>query len=269
MQADPPVRSRAHPLVKRLRSLRERADPDGGLMLLEGPKLVLEALLSGVELVEAAASPRAAQRPRGAEALRALEDGGVPVRMLAEDVLEGLSEVRASQGLLAIAQRPQPAPEAIFEGPRPLVLVAVEVQDPGNLGALLRSAEAAGAAGAVLTAGCADPYSWKALRGSMGSAFRLPLLASLSPEQALALVKARGLSLAAASAEAAQDYAEADLRGPLAIMVGNEGAGLPAVLEQAAGLRLRIPMAGRVESLNAGAAAAVLLFEAARQRRHP
>ncbi len=269
MQADPPVRSRAHPLVKRLRRLRERADPGGGLMLLEGPKLVLEALVSGVELVEAAASPRAAQRPRGAEALRALEDGGVPVRLLADEVLEGLSEVRASQGLLAIAQRPQAAPEALFDAPQPLVVVAVEVQDPGNLGALLRSAEAAGATGAVLTAGCADPFSWKALRGSMGSAFRLPLLAGLPPEQALALLQGRGLRLAAASAEAPQDYAEADLRGPLALLVGNEGAGLPAALQQAADLRLRIPMAGRVESLNAGAAAAVLLFEAARQRRRP
>lgn len=269
MQADPPVRSRAHPLVKRLRSLRERADPDGGLMLLEGPKLVLEALLSGVELVEAAASLRAAQRPRGAEALRALEDGGVPVRPLAEDVLEGLSEVRASQGLLAIARRPPARPEALFASPEPLLLMAVEIQDPGNLGALLRSAEAAGASGAVLTAGCADPFSWKALRGSMGSAFRLPLLTGLPPERALALLKERGLRVAAASAEAAQDYAEADLGGPLALLVGNEGAGLPASLERAADLRLRIPMAGRVESLNAGAAAAVLLFEAARQRRRP
>jgi TrmH family RNA methyltransferase len=269
MQAEQPVRSRSHPLVKRLRALRERAFPEGGLMLLEGPKLVLEALRAGVELVEAAASARAVERPGGAEALTAMEDNGVPVRLLADDVLEAVSELRTSQGLLAIGQRPRPEPEALFAGLAPLVVVAVGVQDPGNLGGLLRSAEAAGASGAILTTGCADPFSWKALRGSMGSAFRLPLLAGLSAEDALALLRARGVRLAATAADAPTSYAEADLRGALALLVGSEGSGLPEVLEAAADLRLRIPMAGEVESLNAGVAAGVLLFEAARQRRAP
>lgn len=269
MQAEALIRSRSHPLVKRLRSLRERADAEGGLMLLEGPKLVLEALRSGVELVEAAASPRATERPSGARALTALEDNGVPVRLLADDVLEAISEVRTSQGLLAVAERPRREPGALFAGPEPLVLVAAAVQDPGNLGGLLRSAEGAGASGAILTTGCADPFSWKALRGSMGSAFRLPLLAGLSPEDALVLLRAHGLRLAATAADGPTSYAEADLRGPLALLLGSEGAGLPEPLARAADLRLRIPMAGAVESLNAGVAAGVLLFEAARQRRAP
>jgi TrmH family RNA methyltransferase len=140
------------------------------------------------------------------------------------------------------------------------------VQNPGNLGGLLRTAEAAGATGALLAAGTADPFSWKALRGSMGSAFRLPLRAGLSTEEALDAALARGLAVFATAAGGERRYDEADLRGPTALVVGSEGRGLsPAALRRAAA-RLRVPRAFPVESLNVGVAAALVLFEAARQR---
>ncbi len=263
------VRSRANPLVRRLHALKQRADAAGGLMLLEGPKLLDEGLRSGVELVEAALAERVAGTP----ALRALEASlrarGIAPRVLDDALVATLSETEATQGVLAVARRPCWDEARLFESPAPLLLVLAGVQNPGNLGALLRSAEAAGAHGAVLCAGCADPFSWKALRGAMGSAFRLPQLALISLDQALALLRARGLRVAATVAPGTRDATacfEADLRGPLALLFGNESAGLPATVLTQADERLTIPLAGAVESLNVGVAAGVLLFEAARQR---
>ena len=147
------------------------------------------------------------------------------------------------------------------------MLIAAGIQNPGNLGALLRTAEAAGATGAYLTDGAADPFSWKALRGSMGSAFRLPHRRRLSTADALARLQARGVSVVAADPGGAQRYDEADLRRPVAILLGPEGAGLSPAARARASAALAIPMARGVESLNVGVAAGVLFFEAARQRR--
>jgi TrmH family RNA methyltransferase len=264
MPPDETLRSRENPLYRRLRALKERGG-DKELCLLEGPKLVLEALAAGIAVVEAATSPRAEASPAGAAALSALRGREVPVRRLAAELFSSLSEAETSQGVLALARRPAFDAERVL-GATPLVLVADGVQNPGNLGGLLRTAEAAGATGAILTTGCADPFSWKALRGSMGSAFRLPHLRGLSIDQALCALEKGGVAVLAAAKDGERRYDEADLRGPVALVVGSEGRGLPpAVLERAAA-RLRVPLAGPVESLNVGVAAALVLFEAARQR---
>jgi len=267
MPREETLRSRANPLYKRLRALKERA-AERELCLLEGPRLVLEALEAGVAVVEAAASERAEASTAGRAALAALRQEGVPVRAMSAELVSALSETETSQGLLAVARRPSFGEDAVFRG-TPLVLVADGVQNPGNLGGLLRSAEAAGASGAILAGGCADPFSWKALRGSMGSAFRLAHLRGLPIAQALDTLDARRIPVLATAAEGERRYDEVDLRGPVAIVVGTEGAGLPpAVLERAAA-RLRVPLREPVESLNVGVAAALVLFEAARQRGFP
>ena len=216
-------------------------------------------------MVEAATSPRAEASPAGATALSALRGRAVPVRRMTAELLASLSEAETSQGVLALARRPVVEEDRVFRG-TPLVLVADGVQNPGNLGGLLRTAEAAGASGAILTGACADPFSWKALRGSMGSAFRLPLLRGLTIEQALDALEARGVAVLATAQDGERRYDEADLRGPVALVVGSEGAGLPDSVRARATARLRVPLAGPVESLNVGVAAALVLFEAARQR---
>ena len=257
------IRSRSNPLVRRLRMLKEKAG--GELMLLEGAKLVAEALASGIEVVEVAASPRVAQGER-AGLMGALLGRAVPVRLVDEGVLASLSEVETSQGIVALARRPVFDEERIYER-TPLVLVAAGIQNPGNLGALLRTAEAAGATGAYLTDGAADPFSWKALRGSMGSAFRLPHRRRLTTADALARLEARGVRVVAADPGSTRRYDEIDLRGPVALLVGPEGAGLAPDVRARASASVAIPMARGVESLNVSVAAGVLLFEAARQRR--
>ncbi len=267
MAVDPVVRSRANPLFKRLRALKERG-PEGELCLLEGPKLVLEALEAGVVVVEAAYSARAQTTPAGATALGSLGARGVSLHALSAELLASLSEVETSQGLVALARRPSFDEEQLYRG-TPLVLVADTVQNPGNLGGLLRTAEAAGATGAYLTGASGDPLSWKALRGSMGSALRLPHLRGLDARTAFARARERGLTVLATAADGERRYDEADLRGPVAIVVGSEGSGLSAALQQEAAARLRIPLAPSVESLNVGVAAALVLYEAARQRGFP
>jgi len=175
MPSEETLRSRANPLYKRLRALKERTG-ERDLCLLEGPRLVLEALAAGLVVAEAVASPRAEASPAGPAALAELRQREVPIRRMAAELVASLSEAETSQGLLALARRPSFDEQEVFRRTPPLVLVADGVQNPGNLGGLLRTAEAAGASGAILTEGCADPFSWKALRGSMGSAFRLPHL---------------------------------------------------------------------------------------------
>lgn len=264
MAADEPIRSRSNPLYQRLRARKERSGA-GGPCLLEGPKLVLEALAADLELVEAAAGTRAEATPAGRAALAELQRRRVPLRRMSDRLLESLSEAETSQGLVALARRPAFDEERLFRG-TPLLLVADGVQNPGNLGGLLRTAEAAGATGAYLSEGCADPCSWKALRGSMGSAFRLPQVRGLATEAILERLRGRGVAVLATDTHGETRFDQADLRGPVALVVGAEGAGLgAAVLDQAAS-RLRIPLAPPVESLNVSVAAALVLYEAARQR---
>jgi RNA methyltransferase, TrmH family len=147
-----------------------------------------------------------------------------------------------------------------------MVLMLEEVQDPGNLGAIVRAAEACGATGIVVGNGSADPFGWKALRGSMGSAFRVPLAGRLPLGPALDAARRRGLRILAAVARDGTSLPQCDLRQPLAVLLGGEGSGLSAEVLARADERLTIPMRPPVESLNVATAAAVIAYEAHRQR---
>jgi TrmH family RNA methyltransferase len=265
--ADDVIRSRSNPLVQRLRALKEKGQRGaGGLVLLEGTRLVEEALGAGIEVIEAAASPRFGRASQDARLIEELARRRVAVRRLDERLMGALSELQTSPGLLALARRPRFEEESLFRDV-PLIVIAAGLQNPGNLGALLRSAEAAGATGAYLTDGTADPLSWKALRGSMGSAFRLPHARGLSAAAAIGRARARGLQVVATDAGGPVAYDEVDFRRPTAVVLGAEGSGLSDDLAAAADHRVAVPMQRPVESLNVGVAASVLLFEAARQRR--
>jgi TrmH family RNA methyltransferase len=265
--ADAVIRSRGNPLVQRLRALKERGQrAEADLALLEGARLVEEALGAGLEVVEAAASTRFGERPHETRLAEALARSGVTLRRLGDDLMRSLTELETSPGLLALARRPRFDEESLYRD-RPMVVIAAAIQNPGNLGGLLRTAEAAGATGAYLTEGTADPLSWKALRGSMGSAFRLPHVRGLPAREAVERVRARGLQVVATDAHGSVAYDEVDFRAPTALLFGAEGSGLGAELVAAADRRVNVPMQPPVESLNVGVAAGVVLFEASRQRR--
>jgi TrmH family RNA methyltransferase len=262
-----PIRSRSNPLMRRLRALKNGGASEN-LMLIEGMRLVEEALRAGVAIVELAVSTRIGQSDRFHSFLHSIEVYGIATRWLDDSLFVALSEVETSQGVLAIARRPTFVEDALYRE-CPLILVAAAIQNPGNVGALLRVAEAAGATGVYLTAGSADPFSWKALRGAMGSAFRLPCVCALDAEAVSARLRAHGVASVAAVASGGTPYDRVDLRRPLALWLGNEGAGLPDALVGRMDEHVTVPMAPQVESLNVAVAAGLLLFEAARQRRGP
>lgn len=262
-----PLTSRRHPFVARCRALatqRRTGDPE---VLLDGPHLVAEALAAGIPIEVAAVGPRLLEDPAHHGLLDALRVAGVGLYQAAAEVLEAASPVRSPGGVVAIARFAATEPERVFRSGSDLVVASMGVQDPGNVGAIVRCAEAAGATGMVVTSGSADPLGWKALRGSAGSAFRLPLATGIDAAQACALARVHGLRVVATCPAGGCDLDECDLAGPVMLLLGGEGPGLAPDLLESADVRLRIPLKPPVESLNVAVAAGVILFEARRQRK--
>ena len=260
------ISSRQNPFVHHCRDLARGRDAAGGEILLDGLHLLSDALAAGVPIAAAAAPDAFWQSPAGVPIARALELGGAQIYAASPGVLEAASPVKTPSGIVAVARWQPAGPGRVLEAQPALVVCAVEVQDPGNVGAIIRSADAAGATGVVVSAGSADPFGWKALRGSMGSAFRLPVAAGASLEEVCREARRRGVRIVATTPSSGVSVYDADLRTPVMILVGGEGAGLPPALQDVADARLSIPMRPPVDSLNVAVAAAVILYEARRQR---
>jgi RNA methyltransferase, TrmH family len=191
----------------------------------------------------------------------------VDVVTVAASVMDALSPVRSSSTVVALAGRPAAPEHALCAGPpAPVVVIAIDVQDPGNVGSIARVAEAGGASGLVAAGACADPFGWKALRGSMGSALRLPILVQPDSARALADARRAGCRVIATVPRDGRSLFEVDFRSPVAILVGGEGPGLPPPIIENADERITIPMEAPVESLNAAVAAALIVYEIRRQR---
>lgn len=257
------ITSRRNPIVKRFRQVASGNAP--GLLLLDGVHLIEAAEHARVALRDVACGPRGLDLPGVVQLLSRVEAAGVAVWSVTDEVIGAISPTKSPAGLVALAARPAiTLADAFAEAPQ-MVLVAVDVQDPGNAGAMVRAAEAGGATAAVFAGASADPFGWKALRGSMGSTFRLPVVAA-TPAQALTAARAAGLRLIATTPRGQRSLYEMDLRRPVAFLVGAEGAGLPSDVIEAADEIVRIPMREPVESLNVAVAAALLVYEASRQR---
>jgi TrmH family RNA methyltransferase len=196
-----------------------------------------------------------------------LRQTGADVVAVSEPVLRAMSPAPAPSGVVAIAELVPVALDHAFARPPQLVLIAFDLQDPGNAGALIRSAEAFHATAVIFCGTGADPFGWKVLRGSMGSVFRLPVIGRADGHDAIAAGRAAGLTLIAALPASGQSVLDVDLTGPIACLLGGEGPGLDPVFVSAADRKVSIPMAAGVESLNVSVAAAVLAWEADRQRR--
>lgn len=243
-------------LLRLAGSSRERRD--AGQTLLDGPHLLRAWLDSGRLPAHILLSP-AALEDIEISRLRA-ECPNVPCTLLEESLFKQLSELKTPNGLLALIEIPHPDPTQSNN----FALLLEDIQDPGNLGSILRSAAAAGCDAIYLSQGCADAWSPRVLRAAMGGHFMLAINES---KDLLDIASRFDGSLFASSLEANMSLYECDLRGKIAFAIGNEGAGLSAELQAKAHQRFIIPMPGKVESLNAAAATAVCLFEAARQRR--
>ncbi|MCC6162828.1 MAG: RNA methyltransferase [Acidobacteria bacterium] len=261
---DPTITSRRHPVVARC---RDAADGHAGEHLLDGPHLVTDALAAALPLAFVLVAEGADARQETAAIVDRARVAGCLIHRVTPAVLDAASPTRTPAGILALVTlHMRDIQDLLFPAPA-LVTVAVDVQDPGNLGTLIRSTEAAGGTGLVAAGHSAHPFGWKALRGSMGSSLRLPIARAADTRGALTALRDAGLHLVALAADAPTSLDDADLSGPVAVLAGSEGAGLSTEVAALCDVRVRIPMHAGVESLNVGVAASLVLFDVARRRR--
>ena len=270
-----PIRSRHNALVKQLRHAFSQASPaEDGSVAIEGAKLVEEAIRSGRRLRAVFFSESAQERGHGLLALLTSSLGPTPgdvteTILLPDDIFQSAVASESTQGVAALVHPLTATLEELFRaGSRtaaPLILGCAGLQDPGNFGAILRSAEAFGASGVLATEGTVSSANPKVARASAGSIFRLPVV-RLSTEKVIAVLREHNVRLAVASSHDGRPAHEIDLTLPTAIFIGNEGQGVPRALAEAADEAILIRHSQQVESLNAAIAASILLYEAQRQR---
>jgi RNA methyltransferase, TrmH family len=265
MPAELEITSPANPRIKQLVALRRRrARDEAGVTLVEGRAEIELALAAGVRPRSLYYCPALQSRDRPDLADRVREVGADVVRV-SRPAFERVGYREGPDGWLAVVPAVETSLAHLVLGPRPLVLVCAGLEKPGNLGAILRTADAAGVAAVIAADPVADWGNPNVVRASKGTVFSVPVASATSAE-VLAWVAARGLQIVAATPDATRLVTEADLTGPTVLAVGAEHAGLPAGWLERADVRVRIPMLGRADSLNVSASAAILAYEAVRQR---
>lgn len=250
--------------LKLYRSLEKRSvREEQNLLPLEGAKLVCDALVRGIvpELIFL----REDADPGKFSILQSLA-GNVLIVRVEEKLFDRTAFTDSPQGIMAVIKKPVHTLLDLFAGTAPLILVVDAVQDPGNLGTMMRSAVAAGAAGAVLLPGTVDSANPKTLRAAMGAHFAMPVVEA-APAALFNELQLRKIPLVATAAGATSAYDCYDWSAAAAVVIGNEGAGVSKVVAEAANAWVAIPLVTDMESLNAAIAMSVIFFEAARQRR--
>jgi RNA methyltransferase, TrmH family len=252
------------PLFTTIRDLhRPRGRERRGQTLAEGIRLVEEALAAGGMIQAAVVSERLVDQERGRVLVDGLARAGVPTETVADQELEQLADTQHPQGVIAVVRTPAWSPADFDLAARPVVLALDAVQDPGNTGTILRTAQGLGAAGVISLPGTAELANPKVVRGSMGAFFRLPAV-KLDHQAFLGWVRDHSVTVLAAQMEG-QPITSLTLKRPVVVVVGNEGAGLTPEIAQA-GIPVSIPLAPGTESLNVAVAAGILLYEVTRER---
>jgi TrmH family RNA methyltransferase len=266
MENDMVIASPSNERLKHARRVRDGREPD--LIFVEGARLIEESLQSGLKLTACFHEPD--PTPRAQKLIDEMASRGCPLFPALRAALDTVADTVSSQGLIVIAEKPEFNFDSALrarDGVAPLLVCLDSAQDPGNFGTIVRTAEAAGASGVVATKGSVDAFAPKTLRSSMGSAFRLPVVTGVEDGDLALVSKASNLRMVATTAGGETIYTDYDWRSPTMVVFGNEARGLGRELLERCDERLRIPLRAPVESLNIAAAAAVILFEAARQRR--
>lgn len=264
------ITSRQNPAARAFRNLADHPDPTGARVLLDGAHLIRDALDAGIELESACVTTSKQEHPSEEGALATVIAGrGGEVIAVPDRLFAAISPVRTPSGIIAIGRRHPTKVSDICSRRTPMVVVSVDVQDPGNVGAIIRVAEATGATGAFVTGVSANPFSWKGLRGSMGSALRLPVVTTADLLMVQSCLRQAGVRTVAAVARGGLDPETVRWDGGVALMVGGEGSGLSDEVASACDEQVTIPMAPQVESLNVAVAAAILLYTARRRRNLP
>jgi TrmH family RNA methyltransferase len=254
------IRSRQNARLKDLRQhFIHPTTGEDGLIAIEGDHLLQEAERSGLRF-----DTVFLREDRVAERNRAFPSG-VKFVTVAADAFDHACATDSPQGIAALVEAPEWKLESLLSVDELRLVILAGLQDPGNLGTIVRSAEAFAASGVLLTPGSVSPWNQKALRASAGSSFRLPIVSLIDISQ-LRRVAEKEIPLYACTADAGDSIVEADLRGPIAFVIGNEGAGISHQILGLCNGSLHVPCPGHVESLNAAIAASIVLYEASRQR---
>lgn len=260
------ITSRDNSLLQRARAVRDGKVEKS--IFIEGLRLCEEALRSGLEIEAVIYSDQIARKDRPAELIRELERAANKSGIVNEKLLASISYTKTPQGIIVLASRPSIAPNEFKrrQPAKPLLIILHGINNPVNVGAIVRTAEAAGATGVITTAGTADPFSPKSLRGAMGAAFRLPFWIGGEYSQVIDWCRKQKIQTVCADTDGAESYTETDWQRPTALIMGSESHGLSVDEIAAADHVISIPMKGWTESLNVAVAAGILLYEASRQR---
>ncbi len=242
-----------------------------GVFVVEGPKMCFEAPFSWVETVYIAESfyRDSEEFGRLEDYIQAAKEEQVSIRyeVVSDSVFKTVSDTQTPQGILAVVRMPEYGLPELRKGGNTLLLVLESIQDPGNLGTMIRTGEGAGVTGVIMNRTTVDLFNPKTIRSTMGSIYRIPFFVAEDLGETVEKVKKAGVRLYAAHLKGKMAYDEPDYTGPCGFLIGNEGNGLSAELADLASGYIRIPMEGNVESLNAAVSASLLVYECNRQRR--
>lgn len=259
------ISSTSNSQVKQVAALAKKAKfrKETGLFVVEGPKMFSELPKDRIHAVYVSESFM--KQPEHKKLL----EGTKKVELVTDEVLKAMSDTQTPQGILALAKQHAWTLEDMFPKDRTAHLMILEtIQDPGNLGTILRAGEGAGITGVIMNGATADIYNPKVIRSTMGSVFRVPFLYTEDLHETMRQLKQGGVCLFAAHLDGKNDYDQESYTGPVGFLIGNEANGLTEETSALADTLVRIPMLGKVESLNAAIASSILMFEAARQRRN-
>lgn len=261
-----PVTSKDNSAVKYLRSLSDpKLRKKEKAFLIEGVKMVEEALRDDLGARMVVAAPSLVQH-HGKGVLKLAESRSVDILWISERLMDAISESKTPQPVMAAVELKDHSENALLAHSSGLIVIAHQLQDPGNLGTIIRTAEAVSAAGVAITPNTVDPYNSKAVRASMGSILRLPVVRIGNLTEFIKTCKQKGFQTVATVLTGGKTHFELDLTKPTAVIVGQEGAGLPQDILADVDHHVRIPMAETIDSLNAAVSTAVFLYEALRQR---
>ncbi len=261
-----PLTSKDNQAIKKLRALSEpKHRRKEAAFLIEGVKMVEEALRDNLGVKMVVATPGLVQH-HGKGVIKLAESRQAPILWISEKMMDSLSESKTPQPVMAVVGLKHCSEEALFAADAGLIVVAHQLQDPGNLGTIIRTSEAAHASGVAVVSPSVDPYNSKAIRASMGSILRLPIVPVADIAIFLEQCRKRAFQTVATVLTGNRLPYDIDFRKPTVVILGQEGAGLPGSLMNSIDYQMRIPMAESIESLNVATAAAVILYERVRQR---
>jgi len=229
-----------------------------GLFVLEGEKLVEEGLDHIKFFIYSQNLPVVVKA----------KEMGIPGYKVSKEVMEKITSVETPPGIIAVSEIRHWNIENVAKDKNPIILFAIEVQDPGNMGTMIRTVDAVGGSGVIASRGTVDHYNPKVVRSTMGSIFRVPVALSNDVEETINLLKKNNIKIVGTSLSAKKNYWDADLSGPIALLVGNESNGINDEVLKLCDETVKIPMPGHAESLNAAMASSLLLYETLRQRTH-